>query len=93
MTEFIDLTERRNLRDAEATARHGNAFIALASQMRAAGGEIEDIVKAMIMASACLLVDVAEPAEARRMAEGVGRAYPGMVETLIESHRRRDESS
>lgn len=93
MTEFIDLTERRSRRDAEATARHGNAFIALASQMRGAGGDIEDIVKAMIMASACLLVDVAEPEEARRMADGVARAYPGMVDTLIASHRRRDESS
>jgi hypothetical protein len=92
MTEFIDLTERRNLRDAEATARHGNAFIALAAQLRGAGGDVEDIIKAMIMASACLLVDAAEPAEARRMAEGVARAYPGMIETLIESHRRRTES-
>ena len=89
MTEFIDLTERRNLRDAEATARHGNAFIALAAQMRGAGGDTEDIVKAMIMASACLLVDVAEPVEARRMADGVARAYAGMVETLIAAHRER----
>ena len=87
MTDIIDFSERRNLKEAEATTRHGNAFIGLAAQLQSGGGDLEDIVKAMIMASACLLVDVAEPGEARRMAEGVARAYPGMVETLIAAHR------
>jgi hypothetical protein len=88
MSDIIDFSERRNLKEAEATTRHGNAFIGLAAQLQSGGGDLEDIVKAMIMASACLLVDAAEPDEARRMAEGVGKAFPGMVDTLI-AHRQK----
>lgn len=83
MAQLVDLAERRRRREAEAAARNGNAFIALAESMRSSGVAIDEIVKAMLMASASVVVVSAEAEEARRMADGVSRAYPGMVDALI----------
>lgn len=87
MDGIIDLSERREHRRSDHRARQGNAFIALADQMESAGGDVRDLVASLLMASASLLVESAEPEEARRMAEGVARAYPGMVEVLLRARR------
>ncbi|HEY0522648.1 MAG TPA: hypothetical protein VGD08_04610 [Stellaceae bacterium] len=88
MADLIDFSKLRHLREAETATRQGNAFIALAAKLQESGGNLEDIVKAMLMASACVIVDAAEPDEARRMAQGVSSAYPGMVEILLASRKR-----
>jgi hypothetical protein len=83
MDGIIELNERREHRRDDYRARQGNAFIALADQMESAGGDVRDLVASLLMASVSLLVESAEADEARRMAEGVARAYPGMVEALL----------
>jgi hypothetical protein len=88
MDEPIALGELRERRRDHRRASHGNAFLALADQLEGAGSDLRDVVAAMLMASVSLLVEAAEPEEARRMAEGVAKAYPEMVETLLRSRAK-----
>jgi hypothetical protein len=88
MDEIITLDDRREQRRDHRRANQGNAFIALAEQLESAGGDLKDVVAAMLMASVSLLVEATEPDEARRMAAGIAAAYPGMVETLLRARAK-----
>ena len=85
MDRIIELNEwREHARDSHRV-RQGNAFIALADRMESAGGDVRDLVASLLMASVSLLVESTDPKEARRMGEGVAKAYPEMIETLLKA--------
>jgi len=52
---------------------------------RSAGGDVRDLVASLLMASVSLLVESTDPKEARRMGEGIAKAYPEMIETLLKA--------
>ena len=91
--DTIDLTAIRQARQAIPLARATNSFLALASQTNHTGVDANLLLQAMTIALAKVVVETAEPGEARNIGQQISNSLPALIDHFLrDPHRHFDTS-